>query len=129
MNLAIIKGKTEFLYANSRSLMILAKFLIDDIGFGKIDSIINWINNDTYKSVVLNASYLVKNNDKINIYFFYDEYGKEENKKRERFAISKNNLIEIIKTWKYNHIEGPPSDVIIKNEGEITKIEIVPWFK
>lgn len=123
MNLAVIVGKSEFLYATSRSLAILVKFLIDDIGYRKIDSIMEWIKNDSYSSVVLNACYLVKHGENIEIYFFYDGYGREENVERERFEISQDELIDVIKKWKTEHIEGSHSSLIITVENGKVKLD------
>ena len=123
MELAIIVLTDQLLYSNSRPLSILAKFLIDDIGYKKIDSIIEWIKNDSYNSVVLNACYLVKHGEKINIYFFYDGYGREGKEERERFEISQDELIDIIKKWKADHIEGPHSSLVITVKGGKVKLD------
>jgi len=123
MELAVIVGKNELLYSSTRSLAILVKFLIDDIGFRKIDSIIEWIKNDSYNLAVLNASYLAKHNEKINIYFFYDGYGREEKEEREKFVISKNELINVIKKWKTDHIEGSYSSLVITVKNETVNLD------
>ena len=123
MEIAIIVLKNKLLCSSSATLNILAKFLIDDISYRKIDSIIEWIKNDSYNSVVLNACYLVKHNEKINIYFFYDGYGREEKEERERFETSQDKLINIIKKWKADHIEGPHSSLVITVKGGKVKLD------
>jgi len=123
MELAILVLTDQLLYSNSRPLSILAKFLIDDIGYKKIDSIIEWIKNDSYNSVVLNACYLVKHGEDINVYFFYDGYGREEKEERERFVTSKNELIDVIKNWKTDHIEGPHSSLVITVENGAVRLD------
>jgi len=113
MKLAVLVSPYEPLYSNSRPLSILVKFLTDDIGLRRIDSIVNWIKDERYKSVVLNACYLVKNDEKINIYFFYDGYARKEVEEREKFEISKDELVEVIKKWKVDYIDVPLSSLII----------------
>ena len=113
MKLAVVVSTYRLLYSNSRPLSILVKFLTDDVGLRRIDSIVNWINDEKYKSVVLNACYLVKHDEKINIYFFYDGYGREETEKREKFEISKDELVKVIKKWKVDYIDVPLSSLII----------------
>jgi len=113
MELAVIVSTYRLLYSSSRSLSILVKFLTDDVGLRRIDSIVNWINDKKYKSVVLNACYLVKHDEKINIYFFYDDYGRKEAEGREKFEIPKDELVEVIKKWKVDYIDVPLSSLII----------------
>jgi len=122
MELAVVVAKDKFLSATSRSLNILVKFLTDDIGFRKIDSVVEWIKNDNYSSSVLNASYLVKHKNKINIYFFYDGYGRGKNKGREKFEISKDGLINVIEKWS-EHIKGPFSGLVISVENGVVNLE------
>jgi len=122
MELAVIFLKNRLLASTSRSLSLLVKFLSDDVGCRETESIVEWIKNDSYDSVVLNASYLVKHENKINIYFFYDGYGREEDKQREKFETSKDELINIIEKWS-EHIKGPFSGLVISVENGAVKLE------
>jgi len=123
MQLAVITSIDDRLYSNSKPLAILTKFLTDDIGFRKIDSIINWIKDDSYSSMILNACYLVKYNEKIRIYFFYDGYEKEEHEKRIFFETSKDQLIELIQKWSNDYINASRHGVIITVENGIINFD------
>ena len=100
MKISIINGSYNNIYATSKELSILSYFLMDDVGGRKIDSLVNWLNNDKYESVVLNYSYIQKNGSKLLIYAFYDGYEREEHKDRDQFEIEKDELIKIAQQWQ-----------------------------
>ena len=100
MERSVVNIRTDCVYASSRPIEILTNFLIDDVGGRSIDSLLEWINDDKYDFSILNYSYLKKDGGKIYIYFFYDGYGKKEDKKRERFETTKEHLIDIAKKWE-----------------------------
>jgi len=99
MEFSIILRKHVISYCSSTGVRILSRFLVDDIGGRKINSILDFIKNDKLDSVILNASYLKKHNDKIKIYFFYDGYEKVEDASRANFEIDKEYLAQVIKKW------------------------------
>jgi len=99
MERSIIVSQICF-YASSRPIEILTNFLTDDVGSRSLDSINEWINNDTYNHAILNYSYLKKNNNKISIYFFYDGYEKKEDPSRIKFETTKEQLLEILEKWE-----------------------------
>jgi len=100
----------EVKYSSSEALSILSYFLADDIGPRKIDSLINWLQDDKYESAVLNYSYIKKNHDKINIYCFHDGYKREESEDRTKFETTKEELVKIANKWeelyhKYRYVK------------------------
>ena len=126
MNISII-NVTRNLYSSSKPLTILSYFLMDDIGARKVDSLINWLQNDEYESVVLNYSFIKKKgNNKVNIYCFYDGYEREEHEDRYKFEIEIDELIRVAKEWqelykKYLHIRIMERDNKISLQGSSEK--------
>jgi len=90
----------EIKYSSSIPLTVLSYFLTDDVGARNVQSLISWLKNDQYESAVLNYSYIKKDENKVELYCFYDGYEREEHKDREKFEVEMPELIRIVMQWR-----------------------------
>ena len=101
--------------ASTPRMSILANFLESDYGSGR-SSFKEWTNNEEYKFIEGNISWLEKENDDVIITYLFD---RSEDIYEHAFRTSKKQFLELLNKWEKLYKEGPKEIIITYEDGKI----------